>query len=90
MEEKVCVGSIEELEKLSGVNGIKDLHREYIDKITIPSKNGKGVLHRILEVFVCWFESGSMPYGQIHYPFEMKDYEFKKGFPADFIAEGFD
>ena len=90
MEEKVCVGSIEELEKLSGVEGIKDLHRENIDIITIPSQKGKGELHRIPEVFDCWFESGSMPYGQVHYPFEMKDYEFKKGFPADFIAEGVD
>ena len=90
MEEKVCVGSIEELEKLSGVKGIKDLHREFIDKITIPSQKGKGVLHRIPEVFDCWFESGSMPYGQVHYPFEVKDYDFKKGFPADFIAEGVD
>ena len=90
MEEKICVGSIEELEKLSGVKDIKDLHRENIDKITIPSQKGKGVLHRIPEVFDCWFESGSMPYGQVHYPFEMKDYEFKKGFPADFIAEGVD
>ena len=90
MEEIVCVGSIEELEKLSGVKGIKDLHREYVDKITIPSQKGKGDLHRIPEVFDCWFESGSMPYGQIHYPFEVKDYEFKKGFPADFIAEGVD
>ena len=90
MEEIICVGSIEELEKLSGVKGIKDLHREYVDKITIPSQKGKGILHRIPEVFDCWFESGSMPYGQVHYPFEMKDYEFKKGFPADFIAEGVD
>ena len=90
MEEIVCVGSIEELEKLSGVKDIKDLHREYIDKITIPSQKGKGTLHRISEVFDCWFESGSMPYGQVHYPFEVKDYDFKKGFPADFIAEGID
>ena len=90
MEEIVCVGSVEELQKLSGVKDIKDLHREFIDKITIPSKKGKGDLHRIPEVFDCWFESGSMPYGQVHYPFEMKDYEFKKGFPADFIAEGVD
>ena len=90
MEEIVCVGSIEELEKLSGVKGIKDLHREYVDKITIPSQKGKGVLHRIPEIFDSWFELGSIPYGQVHYPFEMKDYEFKKGFPADFIAEGVD
>ena len=90
MEEIVCVGSIEELEKLSGVKDIKDLHREFIDKITIPSQKGKGTLHRIPEVFDCWFESGSMPYGQVHYPFEMKEEEFKKGFPADFISEGVD
>ena len=90
MEEIVCVGSIEELKKLSGVDNITDLHREYIDKITIPSQKGKGTLHRIPEVFDCWFESGSMPYGQVHYPFDVKDSEFKKGFPADFIAEGID
>ena len=90
MEEKVCVGSIKELEELSGVKGITDLHREYIDKITIPSKMGKGTLKRIPEVFDCWFESGSMPYAQQHYPFEMTDEVFMKGFPADFIAEGLD
>ena len=90
MEEIVCVGSVAELEKLSGQKDIKDLHREYIDKITIPSQKGKGELHRIPEVFDCWFESGSMPYGQIHYPFDVKEEEFKKRFPADFIAEGID
>lgn len=62
--ECVCIGSIEELERLSGVTGITDLHREFIDKITIPSKTGKGVLRRIDEIFDCWFESGSMPYAQ--------------------------
>jgi isoleucyl-tRNA synthetase len=55
------------------VSGIKDLHRENIDQITIPSKQGKGVLKRIEEVFDCWFESGSMPYAQSHYPFENQD-----------------
>lgn len=89
-EEKVCVGSIEELEKLSGIKNINDLHKEFIDKITIPSQKGKGVLHRIPEVFDCWFESGSMPYAQKHYPFELSKEEFMKGFPADFIAEGLD
>lgn len=54
----VSVSSVEELEKLSGVKGITDLHRESIDHITIPSKMGKGTLHRIEEVFDCWFESG--------------------------------
>jgi len=68
-EETVCIGSIQELEELSGVKGIKDLHRESIDHITIPSKKGKGQLRRIEEVFDCWFESGSMPYAQVHYPF---------------------
>jgi isoleucyl-tRNA synthetase len=54
----VCVSSIEELATLSGVNNIADIHRESIDSITIPSKQGKGNLHRVDEVFDCWFESG--------------------------------
>jgi isoleucyl-tRNA synthetase len=54
----VCVGSVEELERLSGVKGITDLHRESIDHITIPSSKGKGTLKRVEEVFDCWFESG--------------------------------
>jgi len=64
-EEVVCVGSIKELEELSGVTGISDIHKEHVDKITIPSKKGKGVLRRVPEVFDCWFESGSMPYAQV-------------------------
>ncbi|KAI8991041.1 isoleucyl-tRNA synthetase [Mycotypha africana] len=88
-EEMVCIGSIAELEELSGVKPITDLHRETIDKITIPSKKGKGVLRRIEEVFDCWFESGSMPYAQQHYPFENKD-KVHGSFPADFISEGID
>ena len=60
-----------------------------VDKIEIPSKRGKGTLKRVSEVFDCWFESGSMPYAQKHYPFENKK-EFEDGFPADFIAEGID
>ncbi|XP_034389757.1 isoleucine--tRNA ligase, cytoplasmic [Cyclopterus lumpus] len=87
-EEVVCVGSIAELEELTGVK-ITDLHRESIDSLTIPSRCGKGVLRRITEVFDCWFESGSMPYAQAHYPFENKK-EFEDSFPADFIAEGID
>eukprot|EP01027_Heterolobosea_sp_BB2_P022048 GEZU01032431.1.p1 GENE.GEZU01032431.1~~GEZU01032431.1.p1 ORF type:complete len:1094 (+),score=459.19 GEZU01032431.1:187-3468(+) len=88
-EEIVCVGSIAELEELSGVKGITDIHRHKIDHITIPSRQGKGVLRRIEEVFDCWFESGSMPYAQRHYPFENKE-DFENVFPADFIAEGID
>lgn len=89
MEEIVCVGSVAELEELSGVTGVEDLHREFIDKITIPSKKGKGQLKRIEEVFDCWFESGSMPYASQHYPFENKD-KFKHRVPANFISEGLD
>lgn len=89
-EEVVCISSIAELEKLSGVTGITDIHREFVDHITIPSKQGKGVLKRIPEVFDCWFESGAMPFAQSHYPFSVQDEQFMKGFPANFIAEGLD
>ncbi|KAF8530134.1 isoleucine-tRNA ligase [Hysterangium stoloniferum] len=88
-EEIVCVGSIQELEELSGIKNITDIHRESIDGITIPSKQGKGSLKRVEEVFDCWFESGSMPYAQQHYPFENKD-KFTSTFPADFVSEGID
>ena len=57
--------------------------------MTIPSKKGKGDLKRVSDVFDCWFESGSMPYAQQHYPFENKE-KFDATFPADFIAEGID
>mmetsp|Transcript_28893 Transcript_28893/g.40602 ORF Transcript_28893/g.40602 Transcript_28893/m.40602 type:complete len:1110 (-) Transcript_28893:233-3562(-) len=88
-EEMVVIGSIEQLRTLSGEKDITDLHRDKIDHITIPSQKGKGVLRRVPEVFDCWFESGSMPYAQVHYPFENKE-KFENGFPADFIAEGVD
>ena len=61
-----------------------------IDHLIIPSKRaGYPPLRRITEVFDCWFESGSMPYAQVHYPFENRK-EFENNFPADFIAEGID
>lgn len=88
-QEMVAVGSIEELKQLSGRDDITDLHRENIDSITIPSKQGKGDLKRIDEVFDCWFESGSMPYAQSHFPFENKE-RFEKSYPADFVSEGID
>lgn len=89
-KEVICVGSIAELKELSGYQGeITDLHRDKVDKITIPSKKGNGDLHRIDEIFDCWFESGSMPYASSHYPFENVE-QFKESFPGDFIAEGLD
>ena len=66
---------------------VTDLHRHFIDHLTIPSAKGKGVLRRVDEVFDCWFESGSMPYAQLHYPFENQAF-FEANFPADFVAEG--
>lgn len=89
LEEVVCVGSIEELQQLSGKTDITDIHRESIDNITIPSKCGKGDLKRIEEVFDCWFESGSMPYAAKHYPMENKD-SFHNSYPGNFISEGLD
>jgi len=84
--EIMVVGSIKELEDLTGEK-IEDLHRHFIDPLTFK-KNGK-TFHRIPEVFDCWFESGSVPYAQIHYPFEKGD-SLDQYFPADFIAEGID
>lgn len=87
----VTIGSVADLEKLSGRTGIDDIHKDKIDDITIPDPRGADFppLKRVEEVFDCWFESGSMPYAQQHYPFENKEI-FENGFPADFIAEGLD
>jgi isoleucyl-tRNA synthetase len=86
--ETVCIGSVAELEKLTGQK-VRDLHKHFVDKMEIPSKNGGEPLRRIPEVLDCWFESGSMPYAQSHYPFENRG-RFERNFPADFIAEGLD
>lgn len=82
------VGSLDELEQLSGVRP-KDLHKHFVDKITFPCPDCDGEMSRIEDVLDCWFESGSMPYGARHYPFEHSK-DFDKQFPADFIAEGVD
>lgn len=84
----LAIGSIEELKKYTGVT-VNDLHRETVDDLEIKLDSEEGVYKRITDVFDCWFESGSMPYAQLHYPFENEDV-FKKGFPAEFIAEGLD
>ena len=68
---------------------VDDLHIHHIDQLTFACQKCAGQMRRIPEVFDCWFESGSMPYAQIHYPFEHKD-RFHQRFPADFIAEGLD
>ncbi len=87
-KDSVCVGSRQELTELSGIYP-DDLHKQFVDKITFPCKKCSGTMRRIPEVFDCWFESGSMPYAQQHYPFENKEY-FEQHFPADFISEGLD
>ena len=87
-EEKIVVGSREELKKLSGTMAA-DLHKQYVDEITWACKCG-GTMKRIPEVFDCWFESGSMPYGQEHYPFSGKKFKNNSPVPAEFIAEGID
>ncbi len=81
-------GSIKELEKDFGVK-LDDLHKPFIDDLTRINPDdptGKSVMRRVGDVFDCWFESGSMPYGQVHYPFENKEW-FENHFPADFIVE---
>jgi len=81
-----AIGSIAELERKSGRKGITDLHRQYVDDLTWACEKCGGVMHRVPEVLDCWFESGGMPYGQTHYPFENREW-FEKNFPADFIVE---
>lgn len=83
------IGSVAELENLSGVTGITDIHKDKVDPITIPCTECGGTMNRISDVIDCWFESGSMPYAQLHYPFENKE-KFENNFPAQFIAEGVD
>ncbi|MFN4151114.1 MAG: class I tRNA ligase family protein, partial [Candidatus Sericytochromatia bacterium] len=83
-----CIGSVEELEKLTGQK-IDDIHMHFIDQLEVKHPETGEPAKRISEVFDCWFESGSMPYAQSHYPFENKE-GFENKFPADFIAEGLD
>ncbi|MBC8257925.1 MAG: isoleucine--tRNA ligase [SAR324 cluster bacterium] len=82
----ICIGSVAELEDATG-KIVDDLHKHFVDDLLIQ-KNGK-TYRRIPEVLDCWFESGSMPYAQEHYPFENKE-RFEANFPADFICEGLD
>ncbi len=85
-----AMGSIEELKSMSdNCPDDIELHRPYIDKVTAKCPKCGGVMHRVPEVIDCWFDSGSMPFAQWHYPFENKDI-FERRFPADFISEAVD
>ncbi len=84
----VCIGSREDLHRYTGVKP-DDLHREHVDELTFSVDGEEGEYQRVSEVLDCWFESGSMPYAQQHYPFEDAQ-RFERSFPADFIAEGLD
>ena len=84
-------GSIEEIKEKTGF-AVVDLHKPYIDDVIYPNPDdatGQTMMRRVGDVFDCWFESGSMPYAQVHYPFENKDW-FENHFPADFIVEAID
>ena len=85
---RICVGSVEELERLTGAR-VGDLHRDAVDHLEFRAGDGPGTYRRVPEVLDCWFESGSMPYAQAHYPFENKE-AFERSFPAEFISEGID
>ncbi|HEX9645791.1 MAG TPA: isoleucine--tRNA ligase [Acidimicrobiia bacterium] len=87
-EQRECLGSRAELQERSGV-WLDDLHKHVVDEVTYPCTACAGTMRRIPEVLDCWFESGSMPYAQIHYPFENQE-RFAGRFPANFIAEGID
>lgn len=91
--EVVCIGSIDELVQLANLDyRPTDLHRENIDHIKIPSKRGPefGYLKRIDDVLDCWFESGCVPFAQVHYPFENRYIFDDKDYLADYILEGID
>ncbi|MBD3383669.1 isoleucine--tRNA ligase [candidate division KSB1 bacterium] len=88
--DEFCVGSIEELRNRGeAVSEEIDLHKPYVDEIELKCEKCNDKMVRVPEVIDCWFDSGSMPYAQLHYPFENKE-AFDKNFPADFISEGVD
>jgi len=89
-EKQECMGSAEELSEKTGkdLKGL-DLHRPYVDEVSYPCPECDGTMHRVPELIDVWFDSGSMPVAQWHYPFENKEY-FKHQFPADYICEAVD
>lgn len=87
-DELIVIGSYAELEELAG-RPVEDPHRPYIDEFTFPAPSGSGTMRRVPEVIDAWYDSGSMPFAQWHYPFENKD-KFEEHFPADYICEALD
>ena len=83
------VGSKAELKELGGIKGDIELHEPDVPAVTFKCKKCGGTMHRTPEVIDCWFDSGSMPFAQLHYPFENKEL-FEKRFPANFISEAVD
>ncbi len=86
-----AVGSIKELKELGNIadNVVVDLHKPFVDNVTFPCPKCGKTMQRVPEVIDCWYDSGSMPFAQYHYPFENKEL-FEKSFPAEFISEGMD
>ncbi len=87
-DDKLVFGSVADLEKASNQT-VTDIHKHIVDKITFACNKCKGTMKRVPDVLDTWFDSGSMPYAQMHYPFENKE-KFENSFPAKFIAEGVD
>lgn len=83
------IGSKAELKQLSGMDGEIELHKPYVDQVTFKCPVCGKTMHRVPEVIDCWYDSGSMPFAQLHYPFENKEL-FEERFPADFISEAVD
>ena len=87
---QTCIGSVKELSEKAGKDLTNsDLHRPYVDAVTFKCEECGGKMHRVPELIDVWFDSGSMPYAQWHYPFENQE-EFKKQYPADYICEAVD
>ncbi len=83
--EEVVLGSIDDIYNASGVK-LDNLHRQFVDKVTFKCHKCSGTMKRVPEVLDCWFESGSVPFAQMHYPFENKEW-FEEHFPCDFVVE---
>ncbi len=83
------IGSRQELREKGGLDKDIELHRPYVDKVVLTCPKCGKPMHRVKEVIDCWYDSGSMPFAQFHYPFENKEV-FEKHFPADFISEAID